>query len=149
MVDGEVVVGAMGCPNLLVDPSSPDGERGVSSLPLRVLEQHRYVPRHPMSSLLKPTETTFLLPRNRGLPIMMNKISDLSGASFCEGVEAAHSSHSQQAAIAKALGITKDSVRMDSQAKYSSIARGDGDVYLRLPTSATYQEKIWVCVTYS
>jgi len=78
---------------------------------------------------------------------MMNKISDLSGASFCEGVEAAHSSHSQQAAIAKALGITKDSVRMDSQAKYSSIARGDGDVYLRLPTSATYQEKIWVCVT--
>ena len=42
------------------------------------------------------------------------------------------------------LGITKPSVRMDSQAKYCSIARGDGDVYLRLPVSATYEEKIWV-----
>jgi 3'(2'), 5'-bisphosphate nucleotidase len=74
----------------------------------------------------------------------MNRITDLSNASFCEGVEAGHSSHEQQAAIAKKLGITKDSVRMDSQAKYASIARGDGDVYLRLPVSATYQEKIWV-----
>jgi len=34
-------------------------------------------------------------------------------------------------------------VRMDSQAKYASIARGAGDVYLRLPTSKSYQEKIW------
>jgi 3'(2'), 5'-bisphosphate nucleotidase len=32
---------------------------------------------------------------------------------------------------------------MDSQAKYGSIARGAGDIYLRLPTSKTYQEKIW------
>jgi 3'(2'), 5'-bisphosphate nucleotidase len=32
---------------------------------------------------------------------------------------------------------------MDSQAKYGSIARGAGDIYLRLPVSATYQEKIW------
>lgn len=76
----------------------------------------------------------------------MNKVTDLSQASFCESVEAGHSSHGQQAAIAKALGITKDSVRMDSQAKYGSIARGDGDIYLRLPTSKSYQEKIWVFV---
>lgn len=73
----------------------------------------------------------------------MNEITDPSTASFCESVEAGHSSHGQQAAIAKALGITKDSTRMDSQAKYGSIARGDGDIYLRLPVSATYQEKIW------
>lgn len=32
---------------------------------------------------------------------------------------------------------------MDSQAKYGSIARGAGDIYLRLPVKATYQEKIW------
>lgn len=32
---------------------------------------------------------------------------------------------------------------MDSQAKYASIARGAGDIYLRLPTSKTYEEKIW------
>lgn len=73
----------------------------------------------------------------------MSNITSAAAASFCEGVEAGHSSHGQQAAIAKALGITKDSTRMDSQAKYGSIARGDGDIYLRLPISATYQEKIW------
>jgi len=32
---------------------------------------------------------------------------------------------------------------MDSQAKYGSIARGAGDIYLRLPVRADYQEKIW------
>jgi 3'(2'), 5'-bisphosphate nucleotidase len=32
---------------------------------------------------------------------------------------------------------------MDSQAKYGSIARGAGDLYLRLPVRADYVEKIW------
>ena len=32
---------------------------------------------------------------------------------------------------------------MDSQAKYGSIARGAGDLYLRLPVKKDYQEKIW------
>ncbi len=33
---------------------------------------------------------------------------------------------------------------MDSQAKYASLSRGDGDVYLRLPVGdGSYQEKIW------
>lgn len=73
----------------------------------------------------------------------MKPVKDLSQATFCESVEAGHSSHGDQAEIAKKLGIVKDSVRMDSQAKYGSIARGAGDIYLRLPVSATYQEKIW------
>jgi 3'(2'), 5'-bisphosphate nucleotidase len=32
---------------------------------------------------------------------------------------------------------------MDSQAKYGILARGDGSVYLRLPTKKGYEEKIW------
>lgn len=75
----------------------------------------------------------------------MNSLPSLSAASFCESVEAGHSDHSTNARIAQLLGITKDSVRMDSQAKYCSIARGDGDIYLRLPVSDTYEEKVW-CV---
>ena len=74
----------------------------------------------------------------------MRQISSLSQASFCESVEAGHSSHGTNARIAELLGITAPSVRMDSQAKYASIARGDGDVYLRLPVGdGSYQEKIW------
>src|SRR5204863_3918492 len=64
-------------------------------------------------------------------------------ACFCEGVESGHSSHDDSAAVAKRLGITAPSVRLDSQAKYPSIARGAGDIYLRLPTSKDYREKIW------
>ena len=77
--------------------------------------------------------------------ITMNQLPSLSAASFCESVEAGHSDHGTNARIAQLLGITRDSVRMDSQAKYCSIARGDGDIYLRLPVSATYEEKVW-CV---
>lgn len=77
-------------------------------------------------------------------PIQFNDIDDTKDATFCESVEAGHSSHDDAAVIAKLLGITRPSVRMDSQAKYCSIARGDGDIYLRLPTSKTYVEKIWV-----
>lgn len=77
----------------------------------------------------------------------MRSISSLSEASFCEGVESGHSSHSQQAAIAAALGITNPPVKMDSQAKYATIARGVADIYLRLPVSADYEEKIWVCLS--
>jgi 3'(2'), 5'-bisphosphate nucleotidase len=45
--------------------------------------------------------------------------------------------------IVKLLGVRKPPLRMDSQAKYGILARGDGTVYLRLPTKKAYVEKIW------
>ena len=62
---------------------------------------------------------------------------------FCESVEAAHSSHDRHQAIADVLGVTKPSFRIDSQCKYGAVARGQASIYLRLPTSDTYREKIW------
>ncbi|GAA6021954.1 hypothetical protein JCM10207_002617 [Rhodosporidiobolus poonsookiae] len=123
---GEVVLGVMGCPNLPVDPKNPDGEKG--ALFVAVKGQGAF-----QRSFTSPTLT----------PISMSSLPSLSVASFCESVEAGHSDHGTNARIASLLGITKPSVRMDSQAKYCSIARGDGDIYLRLPVSDTYEEKIW------
>lgn len=74
----------------------------------------------------------------------MDNIPSLAEASFCESVEAGHTSKPLNARIAELLGITKPPVQMDSQAKYCSIARGDGHLYLRLPVQAGYEEKIWV-----
>lgn len=74
----------------------------------------------------------------------MSTITDLTQASFCESVESGHSDQSTNANIAKALGITRPPTRMDSQAKYCSISRADGDIYLRLPVKKDYEEKIWV-----
>lgn len=140
IVDGDVKVGVLGCPNLPIDDSvSLDANAGVDQTDAEgkgVL----------FSAVLGHGATSRALSAG-GLqkcqPIHMKPINDITSATFCESVEAGHSSHSDQSSIAEKLGISKPSVRMDSQAKYGSIARGAGDIYLRLPTSATYQEKIW------
>ncbi len=72
-----------------------------------------------------------------------DEIIDPLQARFCESVEAAHSNHSEAAQIAELLGITQESARLDSQAKYAVVANGGASIYLRLPTVAGYEEKIW------
>ncbi|KAL8742144.1 MAG: hypothetical protein Q9190_005327 [Brigantiaea leucoxantha] len=130
IVDGDVKVGVLGCPNLGNEKERGGGNgKGV------------------LFSAVKGEGARSRSLGSEGLGeervIRMKEVEDITHASFCESVEAGHSSHGDQAAIAKELGITRESVRMDSQAKYGSIARGDGDSYLRLPVSKTYVEKIW------
>ncbi|MGE9292677.1 MAG: 3'(2'),5'-bisphosphate nucleotidase [Puniceicoccales bacterium] len=64
-------------------------------------------------------------------------------ARLCESVESGHSRHDWAAAVSKHLGLSLPSVRMDSQCKYAAVARGEADIYLRLPTRPGYEEKIW------
>lgn len=74
----------------------------------------------------------------------VSPIADSSMASFCESVESGHSNQNQAALIAQQLGIHREPKRMDSQCKYAVVGSGLADIYLRLPVSASYQEKIWV-----
>jgi 3'(2'), 5'-bisphosphate nucleotidase len=140
MVDGDVKVGVLGCPNLPVDDSAPlNAESGVDQSDSEgkgVL--FSAVAGHGATS--RPLSAGAI---GEGKAIQMKPVHEIAEATFCESVEAGHSNHGDQFAIASKLGVTKPSVRMDSQAKYGSIARGAGDIYLRLPVSATYQEKIW------
>ena len=76
-------------------------------------------------------------------PITVSDITDVTRIRFTESVEKAHSSHSDSARIAEHLGIVAKPVRIDSQAKYAAVSRGEGDVYLRLPRDNVYREKIW------
>jgi 3'(2'), 5'-bisphosphate nucleotidase len=78
-----------------------------------------------------------------GVAVRVDDPDDLSTARFCESVESGHSDQSQSARIAAALGIHTEPFRIDSQCKYAAVARGDAAIYLRLPTRADYQEKIW------
>jgi 3'(2'), 5'-bisphosphate nucleotidase len=140
MIDGDVKVGVLGCPNLPVDDAATltaeSGKDQTDTEGNGVL----------FSAVLGQGATSRPLTDGavaKSKPIAMKPVKDIKEAIFCESVEAGHSSHGDQAAIASKLGITKPSVRMDSQAKYGSVARGAGDIYLRLPTSKTYQEKIW------
>lgn len=61
---------------------------------------------------------------------------------FCESVESGHTAQGRSARVAEALGAGTP-LRLDSQAKYGCVARGDAQAYLRLPTRADYREKIW------
>ncbi|KAK3029665.1 hypothetical protein RJ639_038946 [Escallonia herrerae] len=63
-------------------------------------------------------------------------------ASFFESYEAAHSLHDLSSSIADILGVKAPPVRIDSQAKYGALSRGDGAIYLRFPHKG-YCEKIW------
>ena len=67
---------------------------------------------------------------------------DVTRARYAESVEAAHSAQGEAAAIAALLGIATPPVRMDSQAKYAVVARGEASVYLRIPRGG-YKENIW------
>lgn len=75
--------------------------------------------------------------------LKFREISHVSEAQFCESVEAGHSALGRQNQVARLLGLRKPAVRMDSQAKYCELARGEADIYLRLPVHMSYEEKIW------
>ncbi|KDQ11215.1 hypothetical protein BOTBODRAFT_57542 [Botryobasidium botryosum FD-172 SS1] len=126
LVDSVVQVGVMGCPNLPVDPSNPSGETGC----LFVAVRGQGAQQRPFSSF---QSTTLRIPPS----------PSLSDVQFLESVEAAHSSHGFNARVASTLGVTAQPNRMDSQAKYCSLSRGAGNVYLRMPTGQGYREKIW------
>ena len=78
-----------------------------------------------------------------GVPVRTADVAETSSARFCESVESGHSSHGDAARVAERLGISTPSLRMDSKAKYATVARGEAHIYLRLPTRPDYREKIW------
>ena len=129
IVDGRLTVAALGCPNLPLDPAD-DSSPG--SLFFAVRGAGAYV--FSIDDDVAVEDAT---------KVQTGAATGWSEARLCESVESGHSSHSRSAQIAESLGITKDPVRLDSQAKYAVVARGEADIYLRLPTRKAYQEKIW------
>jgi 3'(2'), 5'-bisphosphate nucleotidase len=78
-------------------------------------------------------------------PIHVASLADPAGARFVESFEPAHADQAAHQALARVLGITRPALRMDSQAKYGVVARGEAAIYLRLPSpqSPDYRENIW------
>ncbi|MSR15662.1 MAG: 3'(2'),5'-bisphosphate nucleotidase [Gammaproteobacteria bacterium] len=130
LVDGEVVLGVLGCPNLGADFTraftNPD-----------------------------PIGTVFFAERGRGAfsraagsnaaasPVQVARNRPLRDMRVCESVEAAHSRQDETQRIVEYLKTRGEPARLDSQCKYAVVARGQADAYIRLPTQADYVEKIW------
>ncbi|KAI8929875.1 hypothetical protein BC831DRAFT_441385 [Entophlyctis helioformis] len=128
IVDGVVQLAVQGCPNLprKLSAASEPVERG--SLFVAVRGQGAF-------------ERSFESSAEE--QIHVSPVSSASETQFCESWESGHSSQTDAARIGALLNITRPSIRMDSQCKYGVIARGDAGIYLRIPTRADYQEKIW------
>lgn len=149
--DAKVILGAIGCPNLpfIRSNTSEHQSHGESSernsggtLFYAVEGEGAY--QIPLYGRLPESKDQLFDKENK---IEFNQVNSdsISQCTFCESVESGHSAHDRQAQIAHTLGLTKPSVRMDSQAKYCAISRGQGDIYLRLPNAKqpNYVEKIW------
>jgi 3'(2'), 5'-bisphosphate nucleotidase len=129
IVGGRVTVAALACPNLSVNPGAggPDGPVGAVLVAVRG-----------QGALSMPLDGA-----GHATPIAVSTRDDPQSVRFCESVESGHSAHGASAAVAARLGIVAAPLRLDSQAKYGMVARGEADAYLRLPTRADYREKIW------
>jgi 3'(2'), 5'-bisphosphate nucleotidase len=126
IVEGQITVAILGCPNLPLEAGSASAE---GSIFFAVRGQGANV-----QSCFSDSPTA---------PVRVTSTLSWPDVRLCESVESGHSAHDRSAAIAASLGIVKQPVRLDSQAKYAVVARGEGDVYLRLPTKKDYREKIW------
>ncbi len=124
--DGEVVLGALGCPNL-GDGCKPDMGMG--------------------AVLVAPRgEGAWYSVLDEGLiQIRVSECSDAAKARVTRSVEAAHTNTAQIDEIAKILGVEAAPVRMDSQAKYAVLAAGGAELLFRLmsPDQPRYKERIW------
>ena len=132
IVDGHPQVAALCCPHLpnTID-ADPPASRGQAFLAVRG-----------EGTVQKPlTPETDAVPT----PIQTSGTTDPSESRFCESFVSSHSSHDLAAQAGERLGITADSIRIDSQAKYAIVARGEAEIYLRLPRpdSPDYTERIW------
>ena len=128
--DGEPILGILGCPNYPVE-SFENAGAGVGML------FYAMKGKGAMQLQLAAQDV------GEASSISVGLVTSAAEANLCESVESGHSSHSESDRIKQALSITQPSLRIDSQCKYAAVAKGDASIYLRLPTSESYREKIW------
>ncbi len=124
--DGQPTVAVLGCPAYEASDLTRPGLLLAASRGLGAFE----VPLHGFATAARR-------------PLRVDRSKAASACRMCESVESGHTDQSASERIVRELGIHGDALRMDSQAKYAAVARGDADLYLRLPTRKGYQEKVW------
>lgn len=120
---GEVRAAALACPNM----QAPSGEKGLLCL----------------ASENQKTLFTSLFTDGPAVEAQTTAAKNFAEAVICESVESGHTSHSRAEKIRESLGVQAEPFRIDSQCKYAAVALGLADIYLRLPKSLEYKEKIW------
>ncbi len=126
--EGRVMVGALACPHIALGADGDEKGRGA----LFVAARGQGAAQLDMGG------------GSRG-GILVSTVSLPPEALLTESLEPAHSDHQLNLELARRLGIHHPPLRMDSQAKYAVLARGEASIYVRIPSPQTphYREKIW------
>lgn len=125
--DGEVVLGVLGCPTL---PAHPERAHEVHGALFHAVRGR--------GAFVRPLAG----PPGEDLPLAVSGRERLADLRLCESLESGHTSQDGSARIAASLGIGAAPRRLDSMAKYALVARGEAELYLRLPRRG-YQENVW------
>jgi 3'(2'), 5'-bisphosphate nucleotidase len=127
ILSGQVVVGALGCPGL---PGHSTEQASIGSAYLAIRGQGAWAADLEDGSLVR---------------IRVSEQQDPRLARILRSFEAAHTDEGLLDKLAETLGATASPMRMDSQAKYAMLARGDADLIFRLlsPSRPNYREKVW------
>ena len=130
VVDGDIKVGVLGCPNLT------DGYKPEIGGPGSLVAAARGKGTWQIS--LEATDNFYV-------QLSVSEQNDLAEARLLRSFESGHTNVSQIDVFAQNLGVEAEPVRMDSQAKYAVLAAGHGELYLRLLSARQpdYREKIW------
>lgn len=125
---GQVTIGALGCPNLAAGYRSEP--HGPGSL---------IVAARGHGAWLTPLE------KEEWAPLRVSEVIDTKEARLLRSVEAGHTNVGRMGTLIELLKVEADPVLMDSQAKYSVLAAGRGDLLFRLLSrkQPDYREKIW------
>jgi 3'(2'), 5'-bisphosphate nucleotidase len=133
---GEPVLGVLGCPNLAADFSEP----------LSRPDRHGTL----YSCLRGQGVWEVACDKAEGKASRIARaVHDMGedGVQMCASVDESHTHMGRVEAIMDWLEehgkACAEPLRLDSQAKYAVVARGQADVYLRLPTKKDYVEYIW------
>jgi len=126
LVDHQVVVGLLGCPNLQLSCFEQPGVIVYASA----------------------GGAAWAMPLDGSREVVRLHVSACDNGSDARMLFSYESAHTNEGVISrfiKDLGIQKDPVRIDSQAKQGVLAAGDGEFLLRVPPAGApgYKEKIW------
>jgi HAL2 family 3'(2'),5'-bisphosphate nucleotidase len=129
IVNGQVEIGLMGCPNLCNARNVRAG--GPGTLVVAVRGQgawHRPIVEDAHLCELQVSDQT-----------------DVSQMRLLRSVESAHTNKGRISQVAQEMGVEAAPIGMDSQAKYAVLASGKGHLLLRLLTKRQpdYEERIW------
>lgn len=130
--NGDVKIGVLGCPNL-ADAITPD-KTGQGSLVFAIRGKGCY---------FLPLNNPINLENKKQIKVSAN--DTFEDISLLRSFESGHTDADKINHLATSVGITREPIRMDSQAKYALLAGGKGEIILRLlsPKRPDYEEKIW------